>query len=54
MDILKQLGIEENNFGACAGPGHWNAHNSLVRVVLGSLRETIKESKTCFEAPLTS
>ena len=25
MDILKQLGIEENNFGACAGPGHWNA-----------------------------
>ncbi len=25
MDIIKQLGIEENNFGACAGPGHWNA-----------------------------
>ena len=25
MDILKQLGIEENNFGACAGPGHWNS-----------------------------
>ena len=25
MDILKQLGIEENNVGACAGPGHWNA-----------------------------
>jgi len=23
MDILKQLGIEENNFGACAGPGHY-------------------------------
>ena len=24
MDILKKLGIEDNNYGACAGPGHWN------------------------------
>lgn len=24
MDILKQLGIEENNFGACVGPNQWN------------------------------
>ncbi len=24
MNILKQLGIEENNFGACVGPNQWN------------------------------
>ncbi len=24
MDILKQLGIEDNNFGACSGKGKWN------------------------------
>jgi len=24
MDILNQLGIKQQNFGACAGPGQWN------------------------------
>jgi aldehyde dehydrogenase (NAD+) len=32
MDILKKLGIEDNNYGACAGPGHWNTTTEEGRI----------------------
>ena len=31
MDILKTLGIETENYGACAGPGQWSKHAMKVK-----------------------
>ncbi|MBC8402025.1 MAG: aldehyde dehydrogenase family protein [Candidatus Marinimicrobia bacterium] len=52
MDFLKELGIEQKNFGSCSGPGKWNQTTSAGKIdsINPATGEVIATVYKCLEA----